>query len=214
MSNTADIKHWDSNSQYHSLRAADAKSQVSNVLLPVLAEVSRANAITSVVDFACGAGAIAAELVEASAALPINIRRFGLMDANEDNLPPARERLFSAKQDLVINTHKANGNNFEDFSMPKYDFFYSWDAMVHFDIIDVVGYVKSLGKIVSGHACIHHSNLMNITHDIRDNPHWRNFMGKDVFAQICISAGHSIVWQREFDWGLPKIDCITLLKVN
>lgn len=214
MSRTADVKHWDSSSDYHQLRAGHAQAQAQSVLIPTILEVNGKQRISSIVDFACGAGAIAHEVVQGTVANGLSINRFGLMDVNQDNLGPASALLKSLNTKIDIELMKANGSDFSDILNKKYDFLYCWDAMVHFDIIDVVGYIKTIANIIHGYALIHHSNIQMLTTDIRNNPHWRNFMGKDVFAQICLSCGHSIVWQREMDWGEKNLGCLTLIQVQ
>ncbi len=88
--------------------------------------------------------------------------------------------------------------------------------MVHFDILDVAGYIKHLPTLCEGAALLHHSNYGHITRRIQDNPHWRNFMTLDTFAQIVTSSGLKIIRQEAIDWGDDHrgLDGITVIDVR
>ncbi len=99
------------------------------------------------------------------------------------------------------------------------DYVYCADAMVHFDIDVVVSYLKETKRILKdgGHAFFHHSNLSNLSKsidiNIELNPHWRNFMSKEMFENISLKHGLEVVKQQVIDWGgVKNLDCLTLLK--
>lgn len=213
MSRTADARHWDSTSSYHQQRLSDAHEQVKQYIVPVISDLFNRRSNVSIIDFACGTGGIASEVSRQCLGSNINLTRFGLVDVNEDNLPYAKEALIESLPETEILTFRANGSDFSDFKSFKYDFLYCFDAMVHFDILDIAGYLKTLSNICSGYALFHHSNYQGITVDIRNNPHWRNFMSKDIFMQMCLSAGHEVVSQRLMHWGQEDLDCMTLVRV-
>lgn len=212
MSLTADRTLWNSESLYHQNREGDAQKQTEIFLLPFVKEFFPADKSVSFCDFACGQGAIAANLAELMIGAGYKIDRALLIDTVEDNLQEAAPRL--KKAGCKADTFVANGNNFDGYKGKKVDFLYSWDAMVHFDVLDVVGYVSTVSKMVDGYCLFHHSNYGKVTSDIRGNPHWRNFMTKDVFAQICTSSGLEVVSQRVFAWGEKDLDCITVAKTT
>lgn len=211
MSRTSDNSHWNSESAYHELREGHSGGQVESVLMPFLEEFGNKSGTNSITDFACGKGSIAAALGSQAAESRIDLSRILLVDVVEDNLHDAAALSYPDK--VKVDTFQANGSNFSNFEGERTNLLYSWDAMVHFDIIDVVGYISTISSICSGYCFFHHSNLQNLTTDIQNNPHWRNFMGKDVFAQICISSGLDVVRQTEMDWGVPNIDCVTIARV-
>jgi len=220
MSITASKDHWNSSSDYHSRREGDAKGQVETILIPQFKQLfGRALPLlkaksVSVADFACGGGAIACEFLKASRGCGVDVASFGLLDVAADNLPIAESRARSVEHSASIWTKKTNGVDFSDFDGEPVDFLYCWDAMVHFDILDIVGYIRTLSRVCKGYAMLHHSNYPVVTKDIRDNPHWRNFMSADIFRQICISSGHKVVSQKLHNWGIENLDCITVIEVS
>jgi hypothetical protein len=211
MSLTADRTLWNSDSMYHQNREGDAQAQTDIFLLPFVKEFFQPGKPVSFCDFACGQGAIASHLAKSLAGAGYDIKRALLIDTVDDNLDAARPRLEGLNCGEV-DTFVVNGNNFGGYGGEKVDFLYSWDAMVHFDLIDVVGYISTVSKVVDGYCFFHHSNYGNVTNDIRDNPHWRNFMTMDVFAQICTSSGLSVLKQEVFAWGEKDLDCITVAR--
>ncbi|MEM9581152.1 MAG: methyltransferase domain-containing protein [Pseudomonadota bacterium] len=210
MSLTADRTLWNSESLYHQNREGDAQMQTETYLLPFVKDFFLPSKPVSFCDFACGQGAIATFLADTLTKSGYKIDRTLLIDTVEDNLQEARPRVEGVGGE--VDTFVANGNNFNGYTGKKVDFLYSWDAMVHFDIIDVVGYVSTVSELVDGYCLFHHSNYGQVTTDIRQNPHWRNFMTKDVFAQICRSSGLEVVSQKVFACGEKDLDCITVAK--
>jgi hypothetical protein len=135
-----------------------------------------------------------------------------------DNLPVAAEKLinYPSTQPIApqIEIHKLNGSNLNDYHGKKYDFVYCWDAMVHFDLLDVAGYISSMSKLCKRRALFHHSNLYTPTTDISLNPHWRNFMTAEIFRQICISSDIKVIDQQLISWGIENLDCITYVEIG
>jgi hypothetical protein len=166
-------------------------------------------------DLACGSGAIAAEFAKQAVAAGYGIQRFTLVDVVQDNIKVAAATVKKVLPASKVGTFAANGSDFGGYSGTKANFFYCWDAMVHFDLVDVVGYMRTLKDVVSGIAFIHHSNLAQLTHDIRHNPHHRNFMTKEIFSQICVSSGYTVLEQRLIDWGeVEGLDCFTTVRID
>ncbi len=92
---------------------------------------------------------------------------------------------------------------------------YCFDAMVHFDSDVVRSYLAEIYRTLKpgGHGFIHHSNYRNNpTGDYRDNPGWRNFMTKEMFAHYCYKEGLLVLDQEVMDWAAPKSDCVTLFQ--
>jgi len=43
-------------------------------------------------------------------------------------------------------------------------------------------------------------------------PHGRSFMSKDIFAYLAYRCGFKVLEQKEIDWEIKNLDCITLLQ--
>lgn len=213
MSNTANIKHWNQESEYHNLREKDAIDQVNKYIFPFISSANANHGTISIADFACGGGAIVSNLYKKANISNISISRIVLIDVIPENLERARARLVNYGFNGQIDTHLCNGKNFNDYLLQKVDLLYCWDAMVHFDILDVAGYISTLRKVCLNKAFLHHSNRAVLTTDITNNPHWRNFMSKEIFEQIVVSSGLQVIKQDLIDWGIPDLDCITTIRM-
>lgn len=216
MSLSAPTTLWNSSSAYHSLRESDAKAQVEQFILPRLLSTYTPRTSLAIADFACGQGAIACEVVRQCNSHHIAVSSILLIDVTQDNLDAARSRLSQMFPTIAIQTFLCNGSNFAGYSGTRVDFLYSWDAMVHFDIIDITGYIKDLTRVCAGEALLHHSNYGHVTRRIQDNPHWRNFMTMDTFAQIATSTGLKVMRQEPIDWGADHkaLDGLTIVAVD
>jgi SAM-dependent methyltransferase len=214
---TSRYSDWNTQSEYHALREGDAKVQVVTQLYPYIDDFCATynQDSYSVADFACGHGSVSKEVLLCFLNRGKRVDRFGLLDVAADNLPVATENLRQLAQSqgqeppLQVEPFRLNGSNLSDYNGAKYDLVYSWDAMVHFDLLDVVGYISSMSQLCKKRAIFHHSGYGQPTTDISNNPHWRNFMTAETFAQICLSSGLKIVSQQRMDWGLKDLDCIT-----
>jgi cyclopropane fatty-acyl-phospholipid synthase-like methyltransferase len=220
MPTTALYTGWDSSSDYHRLRESGANAQVNTYLIPFINDAINTLNLQeySVADFACGHGSISREVFQAFQAAGATISRFGLLDVAADNLPLAEQTLkhcFPASETQpTTELFRLNGSDLNDFTGRRYDFVYSWDAMVHFDILDIAGYLRSFSRLCCGRAIFHHSNLAQLTKDISANTHWRNFMSSDIFHQLCISSGLKVIDQQLVSWGIDDLDCITYVEVT
>jgi ubiquinone/menaquinone biosynthesis C-methylase UbiE len=86
------------------------------------------------------------------------------------------------------------------------------DAMVHFDSDTVRSYLHEFLRVLvpGGRGLCHHSNYTgNPGGDWQQNPHWRNFMSKELFAHYAAKAGLTMLRQDVSDWGpeSPDLDC-------
>ena len=88
--------------------------------------------------------------------------------------------------------------------------------MVHFDSDVVLGFIPEFKRVMArGSYCFcHHSNYTaNPGGSFRDNPEWRNFMSKELFAHALIKNGLEVVEQKVIGWGnIADLDCITLFR--
>lgn len=195
MSITAEKDLWSQQAPYHKMRAPFSKIQVEAFLIPNLTRhVPKTEALT-VVDLACGGGTVAAEFCLQATEAGYAIDHFALVDVVQDNLDAALARLSEVLAPEKISTHLCNGSDFSDYQGPKGNYFYCWDAMVHFDVLDVIGYLNTLRCIASGVVFFHHSTLDKVTTHVHMNPHSRNFMTKNLFHQVAVSNGYTMLEQ-------------------
>ncbi len=163
--------------------------------------------LTNVVELACGRGRH----------VPMYIDRAGkvtLVDILEKNMDYCRERFSDYNN---ISYYKNNGYDLSELPSDEYTALFCYDAMVHFELIDIYSYLKETYRILvsGGYALIHHSNDSS---DYKNafgqctNPGGRSFMDKKIFAHLAYRAGFEIVEQHVIDWSVPELDCITLLR--
>lgn len=93
---------------------------------------------------------------------------------------------------------------------------YSYDAMVHFELMDVYSYLTDIFRVLSpeGRALLHHSNYhADYKAGFGSAPQGRSFMSKECFAYLAYRAGFNIIEQRVIDWGNEKnLDCVSLIE--
>ena len=135
-----------------------------------------------------------------------------LVDILEENMDFCKNR-FSGSDKIVY--YKNNGFNLEKLDSSSYTSLFSYDSMVHFEMMDVFQYLKETYRILSvgGKALFHHSNN---TEDYRitflTGTGGRNYMSKQLFAYLANRAGLTVLEQRVIDWGKKDLDCITLVE--
>jgi hypothetical protein len=214
ISRTSDRGQWGPENIYHTAREAFIEKQIDSCLYPTLVECINNLGINiqslRIGDLASGHGGVAVAVCNKLS----NVSEYLLIDVRTDNLEIAKNKLLLSNQFLNVNTFLCDGKSFDDFTGKAVDILFCWDAMVHFDILDVVGYLASLSKICNGYAVFHHSNLGVVTNDISQNLHYRNFMTAQTFAQLAISSGHTVVDQRLLACTVPSVDCVTVIKVG
>lgn len=88
--------------------------------------------------------------------------------------------------------------------------------MVHFEYDAVMSYLEDAYRILipGGRALFHHSNYDKSPGTKETaNPHWRNFMSKNLFSHIAVRAGFKILEQFLIDWDeMRNLDCISLIE--
>jgi hypothetical protein len=216
MSRTAETSLWNQKSSYHTLRAPYAQDQVDATVFPTFHKHcvdERPNGPFRIADFACGGGAIAKGFLQRCVEKKIAISEFLLIDVEQDNIDAATALLTGISRTTSIKNYLCDGKSFASYTGAPVDFLYCWDAMVHFDILDVARYIESLNKVLRGVAFMHHSNYTVVTENIHNNPHARNVMSKDIFRQFCLSAGYEVIEQNVIAWGDPNLDCLTTARV-
>lgn len=162
--------------------------------------------LESVVELACGHGRHAEQMAARAG-------KIVLMDVLEENVDACKQRLSRFKHiTYVVN----NGFDFRPVRDGECTAVFCYDAMVHFSPDLVEAYVKDTARVLSAHglALYHHSNYdAPDDRHYGENPHARNRMTKETFAEFAKRAGLEIVEQVVMDWGdVRNLDCLTLLR--
>ena len=173
-----------------------------------------------VLDLACGHGRNTALLA------PISEKVIAA-DINEECVGYCRERFSGAKN---VECHLLDGVSLSDILSNSLTLIYSWDSMVHFEPDVIASYVKDISRALApgGHSFIHHSNnCHNNVKDFKNEPHWRNYMSKEIFKTLINENGLKIISQDIIGWDeslikkddlensdlsgyVPDLDCISV----
>lgn len=162
------------------------------------------------VELACGHGRHTAFLLRQPAYSDTG--RIFLLDVNKENTEFCRER-FAGVRAVAVCTN--SGHDFQPIGDGEATAIFCYDAMVHFEYDTVISYIKDARRILSvgGRALFHHSNYDKAPGNLyRDNPDWRNFMSKALFAHVAMRSGFTVLEQVVLDWTTPESDCLTLLE--
>lgn len=134
-----------------------------------------------------------------------------LVDILEKNIDLCRRRFSDADQiSYVVN----NGYDLSALPSDHYTSLFTYDSMVHFELLDIANYLKETYRILKpgGKALFHHSNNDSDYKASYDNAaESRSFMSKTIFAYLAYRAGFEIEEQRIVDWVKPELDCLTLV---
>lgn len=136
-------------------------------------------------------------------------------DINLNNIETCRQK---RKYD---NAFLTNGNSILAEN-EYYDFVFSFDSMVHFDINTILDYLHEIKRVLKpgGYAFLHISNLLDsqytaeIYGDITKNPHWRNLMCHRIFATLINNVANlDIVKFTRINWAeYANLDNLYLLR--
>jgi ubiquinone/menaquinone biosynthesis C-methylase UbiE len=169
---------------------------------------------TCLLELASGQGRHIAQIL-ANPQLP-KPRQIIAMDVNSSNVRFCAKRFA---QERNVRCIRNNGVDFRPLETNSVSGIFCYDAMVHFEYDCVVAYIKDAHRVLQlgGRALFHHSNYTSPGSMWTTNPHWRNFMSKEIFAHVAMRVGFSVVRQAVIDWGtgdsyVSNIDCITLLE--
>lgn len=178
---------------------------------------------TCVVDLACGHGRNTARLAPLAG-------RVIAADINEECLAAVRARFAGVPN---VETLLIDGATLHGVPDGIVTLVYCWDAMIHFEPEVVASYVADFARVLApgGRGFIHHSNWTGGRgKDFRTQPHWHNWMSKEVFAGYVREAGMDIVSQDVIDWDesypawrrlfglqrrkrpVPRLGCITVFR--
>lgn len=163
--------------------------------------------VSNVIELACGRGRHVQKYYDKA-------QNITLVDILDKNIEFCKSRF---KDKTNIKYYVNAGNDFKELESEKYTALFTYDAMVHFELLDVNDYLRETYRVLKkgGMALFHHSNLMlnyKQSFDNASNPGGRNFMSKELFAYLAYHAGFEIIEQQVIDWSLKEMDCITLVK--
>ena len=137
-----------------------------------------------------------------------------LVDILQKNIDFCRERF---KDNPKIDYYCNNGYNLSELNDNEYSALFTYDAMVHFEMMDIFEYLKDIYRVLrkDGMALFHHSNN---TSDYKNSfftaTQGRSYMSKDIFAYLAYRAGFEIVEQQIIDWDDKGLDCVSLVRKN
>lgn len=161
--------------------------------------------LTNVIELACGRGRHVPHYLHEAGQVT-------LVDILQENIDFCQKRF---KDDKSIHYYCNNGYNLAELESDKYTALFCYDAMVHFEMMDIYEYLKDIYRVLvpGGMALIHHSNnTSDYKASFANAPHGRSFMSKDIFAYLAYRCGFQIIDQKEIDWGISNLDCISLIK--
>jgi ubiquinone/menaquinone biosynthesis C-methylase UbiE len=164
--------------------------------------------LTDTLEIACGAGRHAAQIVN-------QCGRLTLIDTSQDAVAIARERFAQNNNVTVVLSEDGLTLPFPERSFSTV---YSYDAMVHFELLTMASYIKEIGRVLrpGGRAIIHHSNYgKNPSGKFDENPSWRNFMPSGLVVHLADRNGLRVLEHQVFPWNkrwFLKTDALTVLE--
>lgn len=154
---------------------------------------------------ACGHGRHTAQVLQPD-------RQFTLIDINQSNIDYCKDRFWGNPNVRLI---KNNGSKLP-ISDNSYTSLFCYDAMVHFELHDIISYLDETFRILisGGKALFHFSNydqaLGNLYHD---NPHSRNFNSRNIFQHLAMRSGFEILALKTVHWGgVLDLDAVALIR--
>jgi ubiquinone/menaquinone biosynthesis C-methylase UbiE len=162
-----------------------------------------------IVELACGHGRHVPKYIN-------DAQTITLIDVNDENIKFCKNRFNNEKKIEYIITE--TGNNFGHIPDNSKTAIFCYDAMVHFELIDIFYYLQDAFRILKaqGKILFHHSNFSaNPGSFYQKNPHWRNYMSADIFTYLAVRSGFNIISQNLISWGAGEqltynIDCLSL----
>lgn len=160
--------------------------------------------LENVIELACGRGRH----------VPHYIKKAGhvtLVDVLQKNIDICKERF---KAENKISYYCNNGFNLEELASDRYSALFCYDAMVHFELIDIYRYLKDIFRVLKpgGMALIHHSNnSCDYKASFTNSIYGRSFMSDTIFAYLAYRCGFEIYDQKIIDWEVENLDCISLI---
>ncbi len=162
--------------------------------------------LENVIELACGRGRHVPQYLSSAGHIT-------LVDILSKNIAFCQVRF---KEQSNITYYQNDGYTLSALASSTYTALFSYDAMVHFEMMDIYEYLVDIYRVLipGGKVLLHHSNNdKNYKASFNNTKHGRSFMNKDIFAYLAYRAGFEVVEQDVIDWdGYRGIDCITLLE--
>jgi ubiquinone/menaquinone biosynthesis C-methylase UbiE len=164
----------------------------------------------SLLELACGHGRHTDQIIN-------RVGDVTLVDINEENIEACRKRFGErAGVTYLVNS----GSDLSAVADGSKTAVFCYDAMVHFEIDDVIAYLKEIYRVLApgGRALLHYSNYDKAPgNSYHDNPHWRNFNSERLFKHLAIRWGFSILNSEVMNWGfdaemVTDLDALTLIE--
>ena len=162
-----------------------------------------------VVELACGHGRHVPQYLDTA-------EKVTLVDVTAENIDFCRQRFTNPKITFLQN----DGRSFPGVEDNSVSAVFSYDAMVHFEMLDVNEYLRESARILrpGGMVLLHHSNYSAAPENAyKSSPHWRNFMSAELMRYLASRAGLDVLDQTVIDWGgrrkFFQLDCISLLQL-
>ncbi len=161
----------------------------------------------NIIELACGRGRHVSHYIE-------HAGHVTLVDILQKNIEICKDRF---KDYNKISYYKNTGFNLCDLPSGNYSALFCYDAMVHFELLDISDYLKDIYRVLrgGGKALLHHSNC-DAFYDVSygNSVHGRTFMNYKIFAYLALQAGFQVLKQEIINWGgnAVQIDCISLIE--
>lgn len=162
-----------------------------------------------VVELACGRGRHVPQYINKAKSII-------LVDILDKNIDICKKRFNDSDK---ISFYKNDGDNLKFIEDSSCTSLFTYDAMVHFESIDIYNYLVDIHRILKdgGRALFHHSNLDTDYRlsFISNEFNGRSYMSMSLFAHFAYRAGFKILEQHKISWnGVPGMDGITLVEKN
>lgn len=162
--------------------------------------------LENVVELACGRGRHVPQYIEKAGHIT-------LVDILEKNIEFCKERFKNFNK---LSYYVNNGYDLQQISTESQTSLFSYDAVVHFEMMDIFNYLKETHRILKGGgmALFHHSNnTESYKVSFETGKSGRSFMSDQLFAHLCNRARLEVIEQKVISWGNYKnLDCITLVQ--
>jgi len=160
---------------------------------------------TNIVELAVGHGRHVQKYLEKA-------KTITLVDINRENIDFCQKR-YSRENKIkyLVNS----GNDFNGIDSNSQTAIFCYDAMVHFELVDILEYLKESNRILvnGGKILFHHSNAAFSPELLyNQKPGGRNFLSADIFTYLATRNDFEVLRQDIFPWGNSEtqIDCLSL----
>lgn len=164
--------------------------------------------LSVVVELGAGHGRNSARMLE-----EFDVQQVIVTDPIPANIRACSERFRSVAQVSVV---QGNGTDLADIPSRSVTAIFSFDSMVHFDMLVVLAYLLETARVLKpgGRALLHHSNYWsNPGGAYGANPHARNFMAPGFVDHVAPRLGLKVISRTTLDWGGHRdLDRLSLLE--